>query len=131
MASMFQGCTSLISLNLSNFNTSNVTNMYGMFYSCHSLTSLNLSSFNTANVNDMRHMFSDCIGLTSLNLYSFDMSGLTSHLSGSTTYSGKYQMCLNLANTSGVCAIICSSAIQAELQNGTDLDNSRIIWFTH
>ena len=131
MASMFQGCTSLISLNLSNFNTSNVTNMFGMFYSCHSLTSLNLSNFNTANVNDMRHMFSDCIGLTSLNLYGFDMSGLTSHVSGSTTYSGKYQMCLNLANTSGVCAIICSSAIQTELQNGTDLDNSRIIWFTH
>lgn len=131
MASMFQGCTSLISLNLSNFNTSNVTNMFGMFYSCHSLTSLNLSNFNTANVNDMRHMFSDCIGLTSLNLYSFDMSGLTSHVSGSTTYSGKYQMCLNLANTSGVCAIICSSAIQTELQSGTDLDNSRIIWFTH
>lgn len=131
MASMFQGCTSLISLNLSNFNTSNVTNMYGMFYGCHSLTSLNLSNFNTANVNDMRHMFSDCIGLTSLNLYSFDMSGLTSHVSGSTTYSGKYQMCLNLANTSGVCAIICSSAIQTELQSGTDLDNSRIIWFTH
>ena len=35
---MFYGCSSLININLSNFNTQNVTNMRWMFYGCSSLT---------------------------------------------------------------------------------------------
>ena len=98
---------------------------------CSRLTSLNLSNFNTANVNDMRHMFSGCIGLTSLNLYNFDMSGLTSHTTAITTQTGKHRMCYYLAFTSGVCAITCPTAIQTELQSGTDLDNNLITWYTY
>ena len=131
MSAMFIGCSSLTSLNLSNFNTSNVTGMSWMFSGCYSLTSIDLYNFNTANVNDMRYMFNGCTRLTSLNLYNFDMSGLTSHTEGGTTYTGKYQMCSNLAFTSGVCAITCPIAIQTELQSGTDLVNSRITWYTH
>ncbi len=37
---MFSDCSSLISLNLSNYNTNNVKDMSGMFYYCFSLTSL-------------------------------------------------------------------------------------------
>ena len=44
-----------------------LNNMSFMFYYCSSLTSLNLSNFNTNNVNDMNHMFSGCSSLTSLN----------------------------------------------------------------
>ena len=44
---MFYDCSSLTSLNLSNFNTNNVTDMSGMFYECSSLASLNLFNFNT------------------------------------------------------------------------------------
>ena len=55
---MFNKCSSLTSLNLSNFNTNNVIDMRYMFYECSSLTSLNLSNFNTNNVIDMREMFS-------------------------------------------------------------------------
>ena len=51
MSYMFYGCSSLTSLNLSNFNTNNVNNMNHMFSYCSSLTSLNLS--NTHNVKDM------------------------------------------------------------------------------
>ncbi len=131
MGSMFSSCSSLTSLNLSNFNTSNVTNMYGMFRGCSNLTSIDLYNFNTANVNDMRYMFFDCNRLTSLNLYNFDMSGLTSHTEGGTSYIGKYVMCYNLASISGACAITCPSAIQTELQSGTNLVNSRITWYTH
>ena len=131
MGSMFKNCSGLTSLNLSNFNTSNVTYMYSMFRGCSNLTSLNLSNFNTSNVNDMRYMFYNCTRLTSLNLYNFDMSGLTSHHDGSTTRTGKYQMCSNLATISGACAITCPTAIQTELQSGTGLDNSRITWYTH
>ena len=34
MECMFWGCSSLKELNLSNFNTNNVTNMEWMFYGC-------------------------------------------------------------------------------------------------
>ena len=63
---MFSDCKSLTNLNLSNFNTQNVTNMEYMFYSCISLTNLNLSNFNTQNVINMGGMFNDCYSLTDL-----------------------------------------------------------------
>ena len=47
---MFSDCYSLISLDLSNFNTQNVINMRNMFSNCNSLISLNLFNFNTQNV---------------------------------------------------------------------------------
>ena len=42
MRNMFYGCYSLISLDLSNFNTQNVTNMNLMFYFCDSLKKENI-----------------------------------------------------------------------------------------
>ena len=60
MSYMFYGCSSLINLNLSNFNTNNVTNMSGMFNECSSLKVLNLNNFNTNNVTNMRWMFNKC-----------------------------------------------------------------------
>lgn len=125
MDGMFFGCTSLTGLDLSNFNTENVIYMGCMFDSCSSLTSLNLSNFNTANVNYMEYMFCNCSRLTSLNLYNFDMSSIL------TVHGGKDQMCSGLASISGACAITCSTAVQTELQSGTDLVNSRITWYTH
>ena len=47
---MFCDCESLTNINLSNFNTENVTNMSFMFYGCKSLTNINLANFNTKNV---------------------------------------------------------------------------------
>ena len=125
MSSMFFSCSSLTGLDLSNFNTENVIYMGFMFDSCSSLTSLNLSNFNTANVNYMEYMFCNCSRLTSLNLYNFDMSSIL------TVHGGKDQMCSGLASISGACAITCSTAVQTELQSGTDLVNSRITWYTH
>ena len=37
--------------------------MRSMFYNCNSLTSLDLSNFNTQNVTDMSYMFSNCNSL--------------------------------------------------------------------
>ena len=45
MQLMFQECYELESLDLSNFNTSNVTNMSLMFYKCNKLKYLNLLNF--------------------------------------------------------------------------------------
>ena len=47
---LFYGINNLQSLDLSSFNTQNVTNMKLMFYNCYNLKSLDLSSFNTQNV---------------------------------------------------------------------------------
>ena len=53
MSHMFQGCSSLKELNVSNFNTNNVTDMSGMFYKCKSLMQLNLSNFKNKNATNM------------------------------------------------------------------------------
>ena len=72
MVRMFSYCTSLISINLSNFDTSNAKHMEYMFYNCISLTSLNLSNFITSKVVGMYSMFYNCSSLTTLNLSNFD-----------------------------------------------------------
>ena len=60
MSFMFNGCSSLKEINLSNFNTHNVTDISCMFYECSSLKEINLSNFNTNNVTDMQYMFDGC-----------------------------------------------------------------------
>ena len=77
MRYMFSGMSNLTTLNLSNFNTSRVTDMKYMFSYMSNLTSLNLSNFNTSRVTDMDTMFSNTSNLTSLNLSSFDTSRVT------------------------------------------------------
>ena len=74
---MFHDCSSLESLNLTNFNTEKVTNMSNMFNNCSSLTSLNLTNFNTAKVKRMSNMFNNCSSLTSLNLTNFNTAKVT------------------------------------------------------
>ena len=74
---MFEGCISLTSIDLSSFNTTNVSNMYRMFFHCTSLKSLDLSNFNTSNVTNMQQMFSSCTSLTSLDLSNFNTSKVT------------------------------------------------------
>ena len=61
MSFMFYACSSLTSLNLSNFDTNRVVNMNYMFGSCNSLQDLNVSNkFNIKNVKEMEQIFSDC-----------------------------------------------------------------------
>ena len=60
MSCMFTGCSSLKELNLSNFNTNNVTDMRYMFDGCSLLKELNLYNFNTNNVTNMYRMFFGC-----------------------------------------------------------------------
>ena len=62
-------------LDLSNFNTSNVTDMSYMFYESQA-TTLDLSSFDTSNVTDMSNMFLGSWA-TTLDLSSFDTSNVT------------------------------------------------------
>ena len=74
---MFNGCSSLTTLNLSNFDTQNVTNMSHMFYDCSALTTLDVSNFDTQNVTDMSGMFSNCSALTTLDVSKFNTQNVT------------------------------------------------------
>lgn len=69
--------TGITSINLSNFNTKNVTKMEGMFRWCENLTSVDLSSFNTQNVTTMEAMFNTCHSLQDVNLKSFNTAKTT------------------------------------------------------
>ena len=77
MGYMFHICNKLTSLDVSGFNTSKVTNMQSMFRGCIGLKSLNLSKFNTSNVINMANMFHNCAGLTSLNVSNFNTANVT------------------------------------------------------
>ena len=74
---MFYDMRSLTSLNLSNFDTSKVTNMQYMFSVMYNLTTLNLSNFDTSKVEDMDNMFYYASSLTTLDLSNFDTSKVT------------------------------------------------------
>ena len=76
MNNMFFLCSALTSLDVSHFDTSKVKDMSGMFRSCSSLTSLDVSNFDTTDVTTMESMFCFCTALTSLDLSSFDTSNV-------------------------------------------------------
>ena len=68
MFQMFNGCSKLTSLILTNFDTSLVTTMTSMFSSCSSLVELDLSSFKIPLVGIMSNMFKECEKLEYINL---------------------------------------------------------------
>ena len=65
---MFKGCNNLTNIDVSNFDTKNVTDMSGMFDSCNNLTNIDVANFDTNNVTDMGCMFYGCNNLTNLIL---------------------------------------------------------------
>lgn len=77
MGRMFDGCNKLRELNVSSFDTSKVAWMDGMFNGCSSLTELDLHNFDTKNVISMKNMFQDCTKLTDLDVSSFDTANVT------------------------------------------------------
>ena len=66
---MFYDCYSLESIDLSNFDTSKVTDMGYMFSGCYSLEYLDLSKFDMINCNSYENMFSDISNIRYINLY--------------------------------------------------------------
>ena len=73
----FDGLENILEIDLSNFDTSKVTNMSFMFSSMSHLTTLDLSNFDTSQVTNMNNMFSGMSNLTTLNLSNFDTSQVT------------------------------------------------------
>ena len=77
MACMFNKCSSLTNVDVSGFKTSNVTRMDSMFYNCKALNSLDISNFDTSKVTRMDSMFNGCTALTTLNTSRLNTSNVT------------------------------------------------------
>ena len=71
MEGMFENCYSLTSLDLSHFDTSQVTDMAFMFEGLQ-FTSIDVSHFNTENVTSMAGMFWNCNYIESFDLRNFN-----------------------------------------------------------
>ncbi len=66
MEDMFYSCKSLASLDVSSFNTGNVTTMGQMFYECSNIQLLDLTSFDTKSVQTADKMFAYCSKLATI-----------------------------------------------------------------
>ena len=78
MHAIFDSCSSLKSVDVSNWRTDGVTDMSYMFHNCKSLTKLTVTNWETSSVDDMTGMFSGCVSLKSLNVDKWDTSKVTS-----------------------------------------------------
>ena len=93
---MFNDCTSLEYLDLSNFYTSNVINMEDMFNGCYKLKEINgLNKFITGRVLYMNKMFQDCNALIYLDLSNFNTSNVTN-------MDSMFAYCYNLKEIKGI-----------------------------
>ena len=63
---MFNDCTSLTTLDVSQWYTKSVTIISGMFTSCSNLTTLDLSGWDTSSVTTMQYMFMSCSSLKTI-----------------------------------------------------------------
>ncbi len=138
MYSMFNGCASLRSLDLSHFKTARVREMQYMFSGCRSLTSLNLSSFNTARVTNMQSMFSDCSSLVTLDLTSFNTSSvkrmdeLFFNCSALTTiYSNFEWQCESADGMFADCIKLKGAVPYNMMKDGGDMANPETGYFTY
>ena len=77
MYGLFHTCPNLQTLDVSNLDTSKVDNLGGMFYGCSGLTTLDVSNFDTSMATKMGNMFDGCSGLTTLDVSKWDTSKVT------------------------------------------------------
>ncbi|MFG5536588.1 BspA family leucine-rich repeat surface protein [Enterococcus faecalis] len=77
MYTMFKDCSNLTMLNAANLNTSNVTNMSFMFAGTANLTTLDVSNWNTSKVTTMSNLFNGASSLTTLDVSGWDTANVT------------------------------------------------------
>ena len=77
MKAMFRDSFGLPELDVSKLNTANVTDMSYMFAGCSQLKRLDVSGFKTANVTDMGEMFFNCTAIKSLDVSGFNTEKVT------------------------------------------------------
>lgn len=99
LQSMFSNCKNLKSVDLTGFNTSNVTSFQGMFAECNLLDRVDLRHFATgANLTTVQAMFYNCFKIREIL---FDSSKFTAK--GSTNFNNMFENCrlLEVVDVSG------------------------------
>lgn len=126
MKCMFASQYALTSVNLSKLDTSSVTNMEAMFATCSSLQTIDLSSFDTSKVERMGSMFSQCESLRTLDVSHFDTSSL--HEGENRESSSKDVIHEAALGTSALAAMFggCSSLTSLDL-SGWDLSGVKMM----
>ena len=77
MNMMFDSCCDLQKLEVGNWKTSSVKDMGGMFHGCSVIPKLEVSDWNVANVEDMSKMFMDCAKLQTLKVGKWKTGNVT------------------------------------------------------
>ena len=87
-ADMFNGCRGLTSIDLSNFDTSNVTSMNYMFNACSGLTSIDIRSFSSIKLSSCNSMLNSVKSTCKVyvNKSKFTKTAYSCGFSGSFTY---------------------------------------------
>lgn len=116
MSRMFSSCTGLNNLNISSFNTSNVSTMNAMFANCTSLTSLSLLSFRSNSLTDFDYAFAYCTSLQSIWFSS----------SFTLSYSCSVNYALRIVGRATTTTIRCNSQTKSRLQNAEP--GSGVVW---
>ena len=82
MSNMFDGCSNLKSIDVSNFDTKNLLDASGMFCNCSNLIDLDLSNFKYRPTEDfgIYNMFKNCSSLSTLDLTGFDTTNENKYL---------------------------------------------------
>ena len=96
LQSFFEDCSNLYSIDLSNFDSSQIFNMAYLFNRCNNLREIKgLNILKTNNVTNMRAMFQGCNDLEYLDLSNFDTSNVMEMV-------GMFNGCNNLKEIKGI-----------------------------
>ena len=133
MAYMFRGCSSLTTLDMSEFKNTTVTNMSGMFEGCKSLKTLKLGGLSTSRVFSMVSMFKNCSSLTQLDVSNLSTSAVTSMSDmfyGCSALTSLKLSNFNTANVTSMSAMFqgCSALTSLDIAN---FNTSKVISMDH
>ena len=118
MTAMFQNCNEMEYLDLSDFDTSNATEMGGMFMQCYKLKEIKgINKFNTSNVNSLKGTFQNCREMEYLDLSNFDTSKV---IDMRWTFNG----CFNLKEIKGINKFNTSNvnSLKGTFQNCSEME---------
>ena len=120
--SMFKNLTNIIEIDLTNFDSSEVSTMERMFYLCVNLKKIIIKNINTSKVRNMQYMFAMCKSLKSLNLSNFITTSVTTFANFLSNWILLTTLDLSNFNTSSLDNLYgmfenCNSLISLDLSN--------------
>ena len=128
---LFENCSQIYSIDLTNLDTSKVTNMYRMFHECNRLKQISgLNQIKTNNVSNMGAMFQDCHEIIYLDLSFFNTSKVNN-------MAGMFNGCHKLKEIKGLNKFDTSNVTKMQMMfnecfklkelNGVELFNTKSV----